>query len=75
MAIAGFIDRESKLCATLKQLVETREAAGQIKQRDASVGGNNDTAAFGRAHNYSRLAAFKGYMSLQPTRRRSKYAA
>jgi hypothetical protein len=28
-----------------------------------------------RAHNYPRLAAFKGYMSLQPTRHRGKYAA
>lgn len=48
--------------------------AGQIERRDAFVDGNNDAACFGRAHSISRLAAFKGYMSLQPTRQRAKYA-
>jgi hypothetical protein len=53
----------------------TKAIIALLRALGAFVDGNNDAACFGRAHNYPRLAAFKGYMSLQPTRQRGKYAA
>ena len=53
--------------------------AGQVSAQTGSVddSAKAEGGAFAveplhtRAHNYPRLAAFKGYMSLQPTRQRA----